>query len=129
MQYQRHPYNLIIPCGVIFSDTTHGEYTTSTDSTQSVFVIAPQSIHFDAYDTLGICLKTFCLNLHHGMPYGNKYMFTVVSDNEQFYRMTSILHTKTSIEEHVGDIQSYIWQVTDGPGLTQVDYDVMNSWP
>lgn len=123
-----YPYKLRIPGGVILTDTIHGD-TSSTDSTQSGFVIVPQFINFAPRDTMGICLKTFCMNLHHGIPYGNKYMFTVISNNDQLYKMTSILRGKTSLEEHVSEIQEYIWQVTDGTGLTQADYDVMTSWP
>lgn len=122
------PYKLIVPGGLIMSDSTHGD-TTSTDTTQSGLVIVEDTIHFPPNDTVGVCLKSFCCNLHHGIPYGNKYTFSVISNNDQLYKMTNILRGKTSLEEHVSDIQGYIWQITDGTGLTQADIDVMTSWP
>ena len=121
-------YKLIVPGGLIMSDSTHGD-TSSTDTTQSGLVIVEDTIHFPPYDTVGVCLKSFCLNLHHSVPYGNKYTFSVISNNDQLYKMTSILRGKSSLEEHVSDIQSYIWKITDGTGLTQEDIDIMTSWP
>lgn len=121
------PYNLIIPGGLILCDSTHGD-TTSTDTTQSGIIIVNDTMHFRPMDTLGVCLKSFCTNLHYGIPYGNKYTFSVVTNNEQMCQLLGLLRHKKSLAEHVSEIQGYIWQITDGTGLTQADIDTIKSW-
>lgn len=121
-------FDYVFPGGLILCDSTHGD-TSSTDTTQSGLVVDEDTLHFPPDDTIGVCLRMFCLNAHDGVPSGNPYTFSVVTNNEQLYRMVAILKGKSSLEEHTGEIQSYIWQVTDGTGLTQADYDVMTTWP
>lgn len=117
-------YDLIIPAGLIMcdDDTLHG------DTTQSGFIIAPLKITIPGDGTVDVCLNSFCLNAHFAIPYGNKYMFKVVTNNDQLHKVVTILQNKETLADHISDIQSILWDITDGSGLTQEDIDMMNSW-
>jgi len=121
-------YKLIIPEGVIMCDSFPND-TTVYDSTQTGIIIQPDTIDFPPTDTLSICLKSFCLNLHHAIPSAQTiYRFAVITNNESLHRVVTILRNKKTLADHVSEIQSILWDITDGAGLTQADIDMMNSW-
>lgn len=120
-------YNLIVPAGLIMCREYPGD-TIVTDSTQSGLVIVSDTITIPAGDTVGVCLKSFCLNAHYGVPYGNLYSLKVVSNNDQLNKVITILKNKKSIAAHLYEIQDILWKISDGTGLTQPDINLMNSW-
>ena len=121
-------YSLIIPAGLIMCDSIP-EDSTVTDTSQSGIIIVPDTIVIPGGDTVGICLKSFCLNLHHSIPSShNVYLLKVITNNDQLHSVVTILQNKKSIAEHIYEIQGILWEITDGDGLTQEDIDLMNSW-
>jgi len=120
-------YNLIIPAGLILCDSIPND-TIPGDTTQSGFIIAPLKITIPAGGTVDVCVQSFCMNTNFPAPYGNKYMFKVVTNNDQLYRVITILQDKKSLADHINDIQDILWEITNGSGLTQADIDMMNSW-
>jgi hypothetical protein len=120
-------FKLVIPAGLIMCDSLPDD-SIPDDTTQSGIIITDDTIVIPGDDTVGVCMSSFCLNLHHGVPSGNKYMFKVITNNDQLSQVVAILRTKKSLADHIGDIQSILWEITDGAGLTQADIDMMNSW-
>ena len=122
------PYQLIIPSGVIMCDSFPND-TTVVDTSQSGIIIPPDTINIPGSDTVGVCLKSFCLNEHHAAPSSlNKYKFAVITSNESLHTVVTILRNKKSLSAHISDIQTILWKITDGQGLSQADIDMMNSW-
>jgi hypothetical protein len=121
-------YKLIVPAGVIMTDSLPND-STVVDTTQGGIIIEPDTIVFDPRDTMNICLKSFCINLHHGIPtLYNVYKFAAITNNESLHKVITILRNKKTLLDHVGDIQSILWEITDGAGLSQASIDMMNSW-
>lgn len=120
-------YNLIIPAGLIMCDSLPND-SIPDDTTQSGIIITDDTIVIPGDDTIGVCMSSFCLNLHHSIPSGNKYMFKVITNNDKLSQVIAILRHKKSLADHISDIQSILWSITDGAGLTQADIDMMNSW-
>lgn len=120
-------FKLIMPAGLIMCDSLPND-TIADDTTQSGIIVTDDTIVIPGDDTVGVCMSSFCLNLHHSVPSGNKYMFKVITNNNQLSQVVAILRTKKTLPDHISDIQSILWEITDGAGLTQADIDMMNSW-
>ena len=120
-------YDFEIPAGTILCNEDPD--TTDHDTTQSGFVIQTLKINIPANETVGILLNTFCLNLHFGCPGpSDRYVFKVVSNNDQLKKVTNALKNKNSLNDNLYEIQEILWKITDGEGISQEDIDLMNSW-
>jgi hypothetical protein len=121
------PTFLVIPAGLIMRDSLNDSIP--LDTAQGGIIIVPDTIIIRGGDTVNVVLKSFCTNLHHIAPDSqHHYGFSVVSNNDKIYQVISILRSKKSLLDHVSDIQSIIWNITDYGVLTQADIDLMNSW-
>lgn len=121
-------YMLIIPEGLIMMESLHS-IPAPTDTAKSGLIITPDTILIGAHDTAAVCLRSFCLNQWHAAPTVlNQYMLRVITNNDQLINIISALKNKKSLDQHLSEIQDYIWKVTNGPGITQNDLDIMKSW-
>lgn len=116
-------YQLIIPAGVIMRP---GD--SIPDTTQSGLIIAPDTINIAGGDTIGVCLKSFCLNTNFQAPDCHKYQFAVVTNNDLLCKVILILKNKKTLAAHIYEIQEILWKITNDEGLSQADIDLMNSW-
>lgn len=111
---------LIIPAGLIFSceDT----------STQGGVIIQPDTIVIPGEDTVFCCLKSYCTNLHKSPPSNQVYKITVTTLHYDLWLVAYILKNKQTIQDS-GTIQSIIWSITDGTGLSETDKNYLLSLP
>jgi hypothetical protein len=117
-------YKLIIPAGLLMCDSIP-----ANDTVQGGVIITDDTIPIGGGDTVNLCLKSFCVNLQHHIPsYTHHYGFTCVTTNDQLSRVVTILRNKKTLVDHTGEIQSILWTITDGSGLTESDVATMNSW-
>ncbi len=120
--------SFVFPAGLVFCNKSLND-STVIDTTQSGIVIIPDTVTIPGGDTLLLCLKSFCSNLNFHAPNANSiYTYKVVSNNDQMNRFIAALKGKISLAAHVGDIQSYVWKITNNTGLTAEDYAIISTW-
>ena len=114
------PKTLIIPAGLIFccEDT----------STQGGIIIQPDTIVIPGQDTAFCILKSYCTNAHKSPPSNNIYKMTVTTLHYDLWLVAYILKNKKTIQD-ASTIQTIIWSITDGSGLSETDKNYLLSLP
>jgi hypothetical protein len=99
-----------------------------SDETQNLIVIKPQVINFGATETTWV-IGCFCCNSGLDAP-GSEDAFTIgpVTDNADLKRIVAICADR-DIAWHTVLVQTAVWQVTDGSGLTQGMEDSLRAIP
>lgn len=99
-----------------------------SDETQNLIIIKRQIVSFGAAETAYV-IGSFCCNSGLHAP-GSEDAFTIgpVTDNADLKRIIDICADR-DITWHAYLVQSAVWQVTDGPGLTQRMEDSLRAMP
>jgi hypothetical protein len=118
-------YSLTFPSGMIISR----DNCDPGDSSQSGTLITPATVTLNAHDTTNICLSMYCINGgFHVSSQTDLYSVKVVSNNDQLNKLITALKNKTSLAMHSYEIQDMIWEISDGTGITQADFDFIATW-
>jgi hypothetical protein len=112
---------LNIPGGLMFLDNTR--------YTQHGIILQDAHIPIDAYDTVYVRLEAYCLNkeISGGGNYNTIYEMGSISNFPDLDKIISIMKTKQLPVGSESSIQTIIWNVTDGTGITEADIDYLNS--
>ena len=119
----------VLPAGLVFCNKSEND-STPIDTCQTGIILVPDTITIPGGDTIEILLKSFCSNLNWHAPTSNSiYAMKVTTNNDQMVRLIAALKGKKTLVDHQGDIQSYVWKITNNSGLTTEDYNTISNWP
>jgi len=112
---------LNIPGGLMFQDNTR--------YTQHGVILQDAHIPIGANDTVYVKLEAYCLNkeITGGGNYNTIYEMGPVTNYPDLVQIIDILKTKQLPIGNEYSIQTIIWNVTDGTGITEADIDYLNS--
>ncbi len=125
-----NPTSFVFPAGLVFTNKSLDD-STVIDTAQTGLIVIPDTITIPGGDTSEILLKSFCTNLNHHAPGATSiYMMKVVTNNDQLNSLIGALNTKskTILINHLGEIQSFVWKITNNTGILQADLDAIRAW-
>ena len=112
------------PAGLIF--------IADTNSAQDVMTIYPVTITLPAKGTERVKLMGYCINMYKNVALANYFTLGVVSNNDQvstlINNLSNIEETILLTDENLSTLQTIVWDISDGDGLSQADLDTINSW-
>ena len=112
---------LTIPAGLTLKSLSNED--------QNGIVVQSETLTFTASDTCMVYLKAYCINLsRHSSSSSSRYVFGPVTNAGAMLELCTLLKNK-NIASHGSDIQSMVWNITDGQGLSSGDRATIASYP
>lgn len=114
--------SVTFPAGLIFLP--------DNDSSQIGMTVYPSKLRIPGNSTKRVLLNFFCMNHNKLANYVNFYTLDVVSNNNQVTMLINTVSNKSEsiLSHHTWGLQDILWNITNGPGLTQENLDMINSW-
>ena len=110
------------PAGIVLISKT-GEVQNGTQ-------VQPIAVRVPAGGDTTVVLELYCVNLsRHATSPGDEYTLGVVSDNQGLKELITILGSKLIDASSAFDVQSAIWEISDGNGLTSETRTRMQALP